>query len=370
MIQQNTRILLVNRPSDNPTKDNFVTETQTDPIIALQDGQVLVRTFYISLDPYLLMVMGKAGVHADKLPDVTDRFQVMSVGDVFGGGAVGRVVASKHEKVHVGDVVVSDLWKWQQYSILNVDTDPTFEKLDKKVFGDSAVKLSHALGLLSYSGSHALYGVKYLSNQNKGNSGKTLVVSAAGGSIGNVVGQLGKIFGFRVVGIAGGKDKCEKLKQELGFDDVVDYKQANNDTTILSQLLLQACPDGIDAYFDNVGGMITQMVNQQLNANARVYLCGAISSYANEGLGVNLVPEESVQLYHKKNVTFRTSLGAEYLQQTPQARKELLQYMKDGKLTAVEWIVDGLENTPQAFEDMYKGKNFGKAIVKVFDETQ
>lgn len=213
----------------------------------------MVKTHFVSLDPYLLIPMGRAGVHEDNIPDQSDNpyktkqfkdaAKIFNIGQCFGGRGVGHVVASKHSYVAVGDIVAAD-WGWQEYAVFNVDQEHTFEKLEHGIFkGENAVSLSAALGILSVSGSHALWGYNYC----KPEAGKTLVISAAGGNIGIIVGQLAKKDGVRVVGIAGGQDKCEKLKEELGYDAVVDYKQANGDENELTRLVRDACPDGVDA---------------------------------------------------------------------------------------------------------------------------
>lgn len=373
-IVKNRRIILASRPAgtDYPTAKNLRVDHEstvdTSPS-ALQEGEILVKTHYISLDPYLLMPMGRAGVHEDIIPDQVDNpyklkqfkdsSKIFNIGQCFGGRGVGHVVASKHSSVAVGDVVAAD-WRWQEYAVFNVDQELTFEKLESDIFkGEGAVSLSTALGILSVSGSHALWGYNYC----KPEAGKTLVISAAGGSIGTIVGQLAKKDGVRVVGIAGGQDKCEKLKRELGYDAVVDYKQANGDEKELTRLVREACPDGVDAYFDNVAGVVTDAVNNNINHKARVYMCGAVSQYASGGAVT--FSQTAEELYKEKEVDAVTCMTADYISKIPEARRELFSYIREGKLKPIEWITEGIENTPAAFEAMFGGKNFGKTIVKV-----
>ncbi|KAG2393348.1 hypothetical protein C9374_006879 [Naegleria lovaniensis] len=374
----NKRILLTSRPENVPLASHF-TKDDSEVIdqASLKDGQILVRTYYLSLDPYLIMPMGKAGVHGDvvpqnaslKLSQFKDAWNVTNLHELFGGRGVGRVLASKHSSVSVGDLVAAD-WKWQEYAIVDVNDELTFEKLERDIFNNHdnenhSAPLSNALGVLSVSGSHALYGFNFVKPREQV-KGKTIVISAAAGNIGIIVGQVAKIHGMRVVGVAGGADKCHFLLNSLSYDAVVDYKKANNNLQLLIQQIREACPNGIDAYYDNVGGLITEAVDQNLNENARVYVCGAISTYASGGQVT--ITEKSAKIYEQKNIAAQTCMTADYITKIPEARRQLFEWMKEGKLKAVEWIVEGIENTPLAFEQMYQGKNLGKSIVKVFDE--
>ncbi len=249
-------------------------------------------------------------------------------------------------------------WRWQQYAKFNVDKENTFETLENDIFGESGVSLSVALGALSVSGAHALWGYEYLQLK----EGQTIAISAAGGNIGTIVGQYAKAHGVTVLGIAGGAEKCEALKKELGYDAVVDYRQAGDDANKLAELIKQAAPQGIDGYFDNVGGVVTEGVNANVKENGRVYMCGKISAYPN---GENVaLDEKSKELYAKKNITAITCMQADYISKVKQYRQKLFPFIKDGRVKPIEWVTQGVENAPQAFVDLYQGKNYGKAIIK------
>ncbi|EFC37140.1 predicted protein [Naegleria gruberi] len=369
VILSNRRILLVARPENTPKSAHFTLSEPVQEInseTCLNEGEILVKTLFLSVDPYLLMPMGRKGVHPDVVPNQTpyplkqfkDAAIIANVGDVFGGRGVGHVVATKHDDYKVGDLVAAD-YRWQEYAIISVKSELTFEKLENEIF--SQVSPSTALGVLGVSGSHALWGFNFvLPKDEKPIEGKTIVVSAAAGSIGLTVAQLAKNKGFRVVGIAGGEEKCEKLISEFKLDAVVDYKKANGDLTLLSQLLKEAAPNGVDAFFDNVGGLVADAVYENLNLNARVYFCGAISQYG-EGKSV-LAPEKYT---NNPNITSITCLQADYINNIPQARRELFELIQKGQLKPVEWITKGIEQTPKVFEEMYAGRNFGKTLIQI-----
>jgi hypothetical protein len=234
MVQlSNKRVLLVKRPSGSPALEHFKTETQVIDTDTLQDGEIIAKTNYTSLEPYQYMIMGRP-----ETPDVVKERPFLnrpiSLGDVFGGMSVGVIVASKHEKYQIGDIVQAH-WGWQEYARFSPDdkSNFNFEKVGNEYFGKDGVPLSLSIGIFRVSGPHAVYGFDYLRLQ----KGQTIAISAAGGNIGIIVGQYAKLKGIRVVGIAGGAEKCEKLKQDLGYDSVVDYRQAGDDVQKLTELI-------------------------------------------------------------------------------------------------------------------------------------
>ncbi|MEP6825212.1 MAG: NADP-dependent oxidoreductase, partial [Ramlibacter sp.] len=259
---QNKQIHLDNRPQAEATASNFKLVTAETP--ALQDGQVLVRHHFMSLDPYMRGRMNDAKSYAQPQP----------LGEVMQGGTVGEVVESRNAKYAVGDKVVG-FGGWQDYSVVNGDQIGALRKVDT-----THVPLSHYLGAVGMPGVTAWYGlVKIIEPK----AGQTVVVSAATGAVGSAFGALSKARGCRAVGIAGGPDKCKYAVEELGFDACIDYR-LHKDAASLSKALKEACPDGIDGYFENVGGMVLDAVLSRMNAFGRIALCGMIAGYDGQPL--------------------------------------------------------------------------------------
>jgi NADPH-dependent curcumin reductase CurA len=334
----NQQIHLASRPDGEPTAANFrLVET---PVPELTDGQVLVRNHYMSLDPYMRGRMNAGKSYA--MPQPLDQ--------VMGGGAAGEVIASKNPAFAVGDKVVG-MGGWQQYLLVDAAQRGVIQKVDT-----THVPLSAYLGVVGMPGVTAWYGLMKIINPK---AGQTVVVSAASGAVGSAVGQLAKSRGARAVGIAGGADKCAYVVNELGFDACIDYK-AHTDLKSLSQALKEACPDGIDGHFENVGGMILDAVMLRANAFSRVAMCGMISGYNGQP-----IPLAAPQLILTNRMTIEGFIVSEHMDVWPQALAELGQGVASGKLKYRETVAQGLAAAPEAFLGLLKGKNFGKQLVKL-----
>lgn len=329
---------LDNRPEGEAVASNFkLVTTETPP---LQDNQVLVRHHYLSLDPYMRGRMNDAKSYAQPQP----------LGEVMQGGTVGEVVESKHSKYAVGDKVVG-FGGWQEYSVVDGNQVGALRKVDT-----THVPLSHYLGAVGMPGVTAWYGlVKIIAPK----AGDTVVVTAASGAVGSAFGALAKARGCRVVGIAGGPDKCRYVTEELGFDACIDYRQ-HPDIKTMSKALKEACPDGIDGYFENVGGYIFDAVLLRTNAFARVALCGMIAGY--DGAPMPLTNPALILVNRLKVEGFIVS---EHMDVWPEALKELGGLVASGKLRPRESMAQGIESAPEAFLGLLKGKNFGKQLVKL-----
>ena len=334
----NQQILLDNRPTAEAVATNFKLVSSDTP--TLQDGQVLVRHHFMSLDPYMRGRMNDAKSYA--VPQ--------ALGQVMGGGTAGEVAESKSPKFVVGDKVVG-MGGWQEYSVVDANQPGALRKVDT-----THVPLSHYLGAVGMPGVTAWYGlVKIIEPK----AGQTLVVSAATGAVGSAFGALAKARGCRAVGIAGGPDKCKYAVDELGFDVCIDYK-AHKDAASLSKALKQACPDGIDGYFENVGGMILDAVLSRMNAFGRIALCGMIAGYDGQPL-----PMTYPQLILTNRLKIQGFIVSEHMEIWPEALKELGTLVGTGKLKPRETVAQGISAAPEAFLGLLKGKNFGKQLVKL-----
>jgi NADPH-dependent curcumin reductase CurA len=335
---QNKQIILDNRPQGEASASNFKLVAGDTP--PLQEGQVLVRHHFLSLDPYMRGRMNDAKSYAAPQP----------LGQVMQGGTAGEVVESRSPKFKAGDKVVG-YGGWQEYSVVNADQLGALRKVDT-----AQVPLSHYLGAVGMPGVTAWYGlVKIIEPK----AGETMVVSAATGAVGSAFGALAKARGCRAVGIAGGPDKCKYALQELGFDACIDYKE-HQDAASLSKAIRQACPNGIDGYFENVGGMVMDAVMLRLNAFARIALCGMIAGYDGKPL-----PMSYPQLLLTNRVKLQGFIVSEHMEVWPDALKELAALVAGGKLHPRESISQGIESAPDAFLGLLKGKNFGKQLVKL-----
>jgi NADPH-dependent curcumin reductase CurA len=335
---KNQQILLDNRPTGEAVASNFKLVSSDTP--ALADGQVLVRHHYLSLDPYMRGRMNDAKSYA----------QPQALGQVMGGGTAGEVVESKNPKFAVGDKVVG-MGGWQEYSVVDATQPGALRKVDT-----THVPLSHYLGAVGMPGVTAWYGlVKIIEPK----AGETVVVSAATGAVGSAFGALAKGRGCRVVGIAGGAEKCKYAVEELGFDACIDYK-LHKDAASLSKALKEACPNGIDGYFENVGGMILDAVLTRMNAFGRIALCGMIAGYDGQPL-----PMTYPQLILTNRLKIQGFIVSEHMEVWPEALKELGTLVATGKLKPRETIAQGIAAAPEAFLGLLKGKNFGKQLVKL-----
>ena len=334
----NTRIVLASRPAAEATLDNFRSETV--PVPALQDGQVLVRNHFLSLDPYMRGRMNDSKSYA--APQV--------LGATMGGGTAGVVAESRHPKFAAGDKVVG-MGGWQQYAVLDGSAAGVLRKVD-----DSVVPLSAYLGAVGMPGVTAWVGLVHLIEPK---AGETIVVDAASGAVGSAVGQLAKARGCRVVGLAGGADKCAYVREELGFDACIDYKPLR-DFKSLAAALDAAAPKGIDGLFENVGGLIFDVAMSRMNAFGRIALCGMISGY--DGAPV---PLSNPALMLTQRLKVQGFIVSEHMALWPAALKELGERVAGGQLKYRETVAQGIEAAPAAFLGLLKGQNFGKQLVKL-----
>jgi NADPH-dependent curcumin reductase CurA len=335
---QNKQVLLDNRPEGEATAANFkLLTTETPP---LQDGQVLVQHHYLSLDPYMRGRMNAGKSYAQPQP----------LGEVMQGGTVGEVVESRNPRYKPGDKVVG-MGGWQEYGVVNADQPGALRKVDT-----THVPLSHYLGAVGMPGVTAWYGlVKIIAPK----AGDTVAISAATGAVGSAFAALAKARGCRVVGIAGGPDKCAYAVNELGYDACIDYK-AHADAASLAKALKDACPNGIDGYFENVGGMVLDAVLLRMNAFGRIALCGMIAGY--DGAPLPLTYPALILVNRLKIEGFIVS---EHMEVWPEALAELGQLVGSGKLRPRESVAQGIESAPEAFIGLLKGKNFGKQLVRL-----
>ena len=331
-MQKNRRVLLASRPTGWVSEANFKVEDA--PLPAPADGQVLVKNLWLSLDPYMRGRMNEGKSYAAK----------QELGEVMIGGTVGEVVESKHPKFAKGDQVLGMLG-WQQYGLSD---GKGLNKVDA-----SRVPLSAYLGVLGMPGVTAWVGLLDICQPK---AGETVVVSAASGAVGSVVGQIAKIKGCRAVGIAGGKRKCDYVVKELGFDACVDYKAG-----ALNDDLKAAVPDGIDCYFENVGGEILDAALRRMNAFSRIAVCGLISQYnATEPYGV-----KTVQSILTNRIKVQGFIVSDRMELWAKALPELAGWVAAGRIKYRETVTEGLENAPKAFVGLLKGENFGKQLVKL-----
>ncbi len=328
----NRQILLKSRPSGMPSAENF--ERVERPVPEPRDGEILTRTLFLSLDPYMRGRMSDAKSYAAPVP----------IGGVMTGQTVGRVVASRAAGFAEGDVVLG-YGNWQDYAVLPA-------KAARKI-DPALAPVSTALGVLGMPGRTAYVGLLDIGQPKPG---ETVVVSAASGAVGAVVGQIAKIKGCRAVGIAGGPEKCRYVVDELGFDACVDHRAPD-----FANALAAACPRGIDIDYENVGGAVLQAVWPQLNDFARVVICGLIAQYG------DAVPRPGPDLRSllNKRITVRGFIVTDHAARTEDFLRDMLSWIRDGRVKYREDIVDGLERAPEAFIGLLQGKNFGKLIVRV-----
>ena len=304
------------------------------PIPALAQGQVLLRTLFLSVDPYMRGRMTGIRTYADPV----------DIGQVMVGGTVGKVIQSTHPQFAVGDVL-SGYWGWQEFA---VSDGKGLQKLDARIAPPST-----ALGVLGMPGMTAYFGFLDICQPKPG---ETVVVSGAAGAVGSLVGQIAKIKGCRAVGIAGADDKVRWLTEELGFDAAFNYKTTQNYTQTLKEL----CPSGIDCYFDNVGGAITDAVLPLLNVRARMSICGQISQYNSAN------PEPGVRPYVyllTKQARAEGFIVIQFADRFPQGIAQMAQWLREGKLKYRETVIDGFENMPRALIGVLAGDNTGKMVV-------
>ncbi|HEX8885697.1 MAG TPA: NADP-dependent oxidoreductase [Noviherbaspirillum sp.] len=336
----NQQFRLAARPVGMPKDSDW--QHTSEPVRELADGEILVKVIYLSLDPAMRGWMNEGKSY----------IRPVGIGEVMRAGGIGRVVASKSPKFAVGDYV-SGVTGVQQYWIGAADDKAAaFYKVDP-----SAAPLPKYLNALGMPGMTAYFGLLEVGQPK---AGETVVVSGAAGAVGQTVGQVARQRGCRVVGIAGGKEKCDFVVNELGFDACIDYK-----TGSVKDGLKQHCPNGVDVYFDNVGGDILDAVLTRINMKARIIICGAISQYN------NTTPVKGPANYLSLLVNRARMEGIvvfDWADRYPEAAAQMAQWMKDGSFKSREDIVEGLENFPQTLLMLFEGRNFGKLILKVAEE--
>jgi NADPH-dependent curcumin reductase CurA len=327
----NRRIVLASRPQGAASTSNFRLEEV--PVPALQPGQILVRNHWLSLDPYMRGRMNEGRSYA----------AAQALGDVMVGGTAGEVIESRHPGFAAGDPVVAYLG-WQEYG---VSDGAGVYKVDPRL-----VPLSAYLGPVGMPGVTAWYGLNRIIQPQHG---ETIVVSAASGAVGSVVGQLAKIGGCTAIGIAGGAEKCEYVTKELKFDACIDYKSED-----VGKRLKEVASDGVDGYFENVGGKIMDAVLPRMNAFGRIALCGLIAGYDGQP-----IPIANPSWFLVSRLLMKGFIVTEHMDVWPAALKELGGHVASGRMKFRETVAHGIENAPQAFLGMLKGANFGKQLVKL-----
>lgn len=330
---QNKEIRLASRPAGTPAPEHFrFVETEAPKP---SEGEVLVRLQYISVDPYL----------RGRMREGSSYIAPFEVGQVIQSAAVGEVVESKSPKFQPGDVV-SGMFGWRLYDIAKA------EGLTKVIPG---VPPSASVGVLGAPGLTAYFGLLDIGQPKEG---ETVVVSGAAGAVGMTVCQIAKLKGCRVVGTAGSDEKTEYLRSELGVDATINYKTAGN----MFAALKEACPNGIDVYFDNVGGEVSDAVLPLINKNARIVICGQISMYNSDQPYTGVRPQPFLLV---KSATMKGFIITQYLSRFAEGVAQLAQWFTSGKLKHAETIVEGFDNTPRAFIGLFSGENLGKQIVKI-----
>lgn len=328
-------ILLNNRPKGKPTVSNFEFVTENAEL-TISDGEILLEAAYVSVDPYL----------RGRMSDAKSYIPPFELNKPVHSGVVAKVIASRNEKFTKGDYV-SGMLNWSTQQISNGEG---LNKVD-----GSKAPLSTYLGVLGMTGLTAYLGLTQIG---KPKAGETIVVSGAAGAVGSVVGQIAKILGLHVIGIAGTDEKINMLKSEFGFDAGINYNTSKDINADLKKLT----PNGVDIYFDNVGGPISDAVLFNINRFARIIICGAISVYNETELPTSL----SVQPFLVKNSALMQGfIVSNYADKFPEAMQHLAGWLAEGKLKYTETIVEGFDNIPNAFIDLFEGKNKGKMIVKI-----
>ena len=330
----NHTILLNKRPVGKPLLSDFKIVSEEKPEI--QAGEILLKASYVSVDPYLRSRMNAAKSYIAP-------FELQKP---ISSGLIAQIVESNHTGFSQGEYV-SGMLEWKEYQKSN---GQGLYKVDA-----NKAPLSAYLGVLGMTGLTAFLG---LSEIGKPKKGETIVVSGAAGAVGSVAGQIAKINGCRVVGIAGTEEKCALLTSDFGFDAAINYKTSGN----MRKAIAAACPNGVDVYFDNVGGDISDAVLMNINQFARIAVCGAISIYneTSQPKGISVQP-----FLIKKSVLLLGFIVSDYAAKFPKALIQLSQWLAEGLLTYTETIVEGFDQIPQAFLDLFEGKNKGKMVVKI-----
>ena len=336
MSQTGKRVVLASRPVGEPKTSDFRIEDYAVPTPG--DGEVLLRTIWLSLDPYMRGRMSDGPSYAAPVP----------INGVMEGEGVSEVMASNNPKFAKGDIVAIRSG-WQSHALSD---GKGLRKVDPKLGS-----ISTAVGVLGMPGMTAYTGLLEIG---KPKAGETVVVAAASGAVGSAVGQIARIKGARAVGIAGGKDKCDYVKNELGFDECVDHRDPN-----LAAKLKAACPNGIDVYFENVGGAVFEAVFPLLNPFARMPVCGLIAQYNDTQATVPNWAAAMMRNVLTKRLNIRGFIVSDFAAMHGDFLRDMSQWVREGKVKHREFITEGLENAPSAFMGLLKGANFGKQLVRV-----
>jgi len=334
---KNKRVLLAKRPIGEPDDSCFKLEEVEVPELAV--NQILIKVLWLSLDPYM----------RGRMNDVKSYVDPLQISDVMTGESVGVVINSTSDQYVIGDYVAAHAG-WQSLLVVN-DDSPRLMKVDL----DNGTLSAH-LGVVGMPGRTAYFG---LLEVGKPKPEETLVVAAASGAVGSVVGQIAKIKGLRVIGIAGGPEKCRYVKEELKFDACIDYKAGN-----LAHELQEVCPDGIEIYFENVGGDVTRAVAPLLNEGARVPICGYISNYNDEDITQSETPFHILKKLESVP-EHRFFVVTEWADRWVQATQQLGAWISEGKIKYRESVGEGIQSAPEHFRGMLKGKNFGKQLIRI-----
>ncbi|WP_386679514.1 NADP-dependent oxidoreductase [Loktanella sp. R86503] len=337
-----TQIVLASRPNGSPTLKNF--RTETTPLPAIKDGEFLVRVIWLSLDPYM----------RGRMDDAKSYAKAVEIGGVMEGGTVAKVMESKHKGFPAGKIVAG-AFGWTSHAISNGE--------GVRIVDPDIAPISTAQGVLGMPGITAWVG---LNDIGRAKDGETIVVSAATGAVGGMVGQLAKTKNMRVIGVAGGADKCDYAVKELGYDVCLDHRAL--DAEALTQAIADAAPNGVDVYFESVGGKTLEAVLPNMNTFGRIAVCGMISWYSGQGIA-EAQPLPAVW----RNILTRRLLVEgfiifDHFDKFPDFMAQVGPMVGDGRITFKEDIAEGLENAPQAFLDMLGGGNFGKQMVRVGDD--
>ncbi|WP_191859537.1 NADP-dependent oxidoreductase [Hanstruepera ponticola] len=331
----NKQLILNKRPKGMPDSDTW--SLQEAPIPEIENGELLIQNHYISLDPAMRGWMN----------DSKSYIEPVALGDVMRAGTIGKVIKSNNNKFNIGQTVTG--WGGvQQYTISNGEN---LYQVD-----DSQVPMTKFLGVLGMPGMTAYFGILEVG---KIQSGDVVVVSGGAGAVGSVVGQIAKIKGCYVVGIAGGKEKCDYITNQLGFDAAIDYKSQN-----VFEAVKETCPKGIDVYFDNVGGEILEAALSRLRKKARIVICGAISQY--NKIDDMKGPRNYMSLLVNR-ATMQGMVVMDYADRYPEAMQEMAGWMQQGKLKSKETIFEGIENFQETFKRLFTGDKLGKLILKVIE---
>jgi NADPH-dependent curcumin reductase CurA len=332
MVMKSNLIRLAKMPEGIPQADDF--KFETEELRPLTEGDIELRPIFISVDPYLRVAM--AGGHPPAI----------NVGDIIISRGIAGVISSEHKDFKPGDIVMGYM-QWRDRMVCNGN--------DFSIISEQGLPLSAYLSVLGSTGLSAYFA---LSEIGKPKSGETLVVSGAAGAVGSIAGQIGKIFGCKVIGIAGSDEKTDFIVSGLGMDAAINYKSNAN----IGQTLDDLCPEGVDIYFDNVGGVVSDEVISRMNDYGRVVVCGSIDSYNNKQAvgGLNLLP-----LIVYKKLLMQGFLIGDYIQRFPDGRKQLEQWINEDKLHYRETIIKGFDQLPEAFIGLFSGNNEGKMLVEV-----